>query len=201
MRTLNPTPLALLLCLIGAGCAQQSHEAAPVVGDFEMVGPTGDKLVGDDLEIEGIDLEPVPGIAGSCQVRIRLVAVYYGGTNIGPSWKLNGTVNGRAWSVGPRKLQYRKWNLVNEPVVDYVSKNCLPQLFLLRVHAQQVAKPSSNTGDASDITGTTCPPQGAVRCTTVPVIVEGTPWPKPLWGKSKAEMRLVFAISARCKTP
>ena len=203
MRTLNLILLALVLSLVFAGCAQQSQEPAMVLDDIELVGPTGGKLAVDDLEIERLDWEPVPGMEGSCRVRIRLLAVYYGGAYIGPSWKLGGKISGRAWSVGPRKLQHGKWNLVNEPIIDFKSKNCLPHLFLYRVHAQQVARPASNPGANFGMAGTTCPPQGAIRCITVPVIVEGIPWPKPFlgnWIKKKATMRLVFVISAKCET-
>ena len=201
MRTLNLIPLALILSLILAGCAQQSHQPALVMGGPESVDRTGDTLVGDGFEIPGLDLNPVPG-EGSCHVQVKLVAVYYGGTYIGPSWTLNGTVNQRAWSVGPRKLQHEKWNFVNEPIIDYKSKNCLGQWFFFLACARQVDRPASDEGTNSGMMGIACPPQGANRGTTVPVIVEGTAWPKPgrpSLGTSKAVLRLVFIISTVCK--
>lgn len=201
MRILSLIPLALMLSFIFAGCAEQlPHQPASVIGDPESVNRTGDTVLGGGFEIPGLDLNPVPG-EGSCHVQVRLVAVYYGGTYIGPSWKLNGTVNHRTWSIGPRKLEHKKWNLINSTILDHESKNCFPHLFFFHACARQVDRPASDEGTNSGMAGIICPPQGANRYITVPVIVEGTPWPQPFWGKRKAEMRLAFTISTECKTP
>lgn len=200
MRTFSLIPSALILSLIFAGCtAQQPQQPASVIGGPESVNTIGDTVLGGGFEIPGLDLEPVPG-EGSCHVRIRLVAVYYGGTYVGPLWQLSGMVNHRAWRVDPpRKLKYKEWNLVNESILDFESKNCLPHLFFFLARAKQIDRPASDEGTNSGMTGISCPPQGANRPITLPVIVEGTPWPRPFLGKSKAKMLLAFTISTKCE--
>lgn len=199
MKTFNLIQLALMLSIIFAGCAQQSHQPALVLDSFETVSPRGNTTFGGGFEIPGLDLNPVPG-EGSCHVEVKLTRVYYGGTYIGPLWKLNGEVNGRPWT-DLQKLEHGIWNDINLDIFEYESKNCLPQLLLFVLHAQQVGEPRpSERGTKYSMAGSDCPTWNTPRTVTVLVDVCGEPWPRLFKCKHMARLTFEFTINTGCKT-
>ena len=199
MRTLSLIPLALMLSLILAGCAQQSRQPALVLDRFETVSPRGNTTFGGGFEIPGLDLNPVPG-EGSCHVEVKLARVHYGGTYIGPLWQLNGEVNRTEWSH-LQELKHGRSNEIDLTVLTYESKNCLPHLFLFDVSARQIREPRpSEEGIKFGVAGIDCPTQGAEREVEVLVEVCGTPWPRLFKCKHIAELKFEFIISTVCKT-
>ncbi|MBN2317083.1 MAG: hypothetical protein JXM79_24360 [Sedimentisphaerales bacterium] len=200
MRTHMLIPLlALMLSLILAGCAQQSHHPALVLDSFETVSPGGNTIFGGGFEIPGLDLNPVPG-EGSCHVEVRLLRVHYDGSNVGPLWELHGEINRTPWSY-LRELEHGRWNDVNLPILEYESKSCLPHLFLFEVRAKQVREPRpSEEGSKFAIAGIECPTQGAKRKFEMLVEVCGEPWPRLFRCKHIAELTFEFTIKTICRT-
>lgn len=169
-----------------------------------LSGGTGSVVVtdGPPIHIPGpeVDVKQKP-----CRVTATLLAVYYGGDNVGSEWRYEISVNTAVWSSSLRIVHCRTWDYVGKPVYDEVLEGgCgLSELVTIGVRARERDWCIfDDIGDGVGITMLPCLEEPSGR--QVVILVPVPEYPSGLWlwpfrkHKKAAFLYFVFEVTAQC---
>ena len=141
------------------------------------------------------ELPDEPGVRlKPCHIIVTLKAIYYDGDNIGSNWKFNITINSEVWNSGPRVLQWKSWNILNEKIYDHVQEHGCGAIqilfFLVRAWTCKFLF-QRYRGARSDIIALPCLEEITQRRMLMLVTVIG-------WFNKNAVLIFVFDVSTQC---
>lgn len=157
---------------------------------------------GPSLDIPGLDVDVK---RDPCRITTTIIAVYYGGDNVGSEWQFDISVNNTVWPSGLRIVPHRTWDYLNKLIYDDVREGGCGLIELVTIGIRARERDwfiFDDIGIAVSMTFLECTDE--LTRNRVIVSVPVPEYPSGLWRtlfrkyKKTALLYFVFEVTANC---